>query len=121
MRKRPRGGRVMVWVGMAMVFTPPLLAFTLGSVMPSEAAGPLGALLVVGLMVWIVGLFRRAGDAANRLAEQQFSWCRACGYPFDPRTEDHQWVQCPECGRQFRAGEEREWLRIHPERIHVEK
>lgn len=72
--------------------------------------------VAAGLLLWIVGLFRRAGDAERLLDARGFSCCAACGYPFDERTPDDAALRCPECGREFVAGEAREWLRMHPER-----
>ena len=106
------GGASIVVGAVAALLIHPVFGVRL---VPDEPRGVMAA-AAAGLTLWVVGLFRRAADAERPLRARGYSCCAACGYPFDEKTPDATDLRCPECGREFVAGEAREWLRMHPER-----
>jgi predicted RNA-binding Zn-ribbon protein involved in translation (DUF1610 family) len=122
MRRLFPSGRAAVWTGrvVALLGIASLVAGT--ALHGRYAFGPdlsmIGVVaLWVGVVVHLVGLSRRADDAASVLAQRRYSWCAGCGYPFDENADDNAEVKCPECGETFRAADAREWYRSRPERL----
>ncbi len=116
-------GRVMAWVGAALCLVGAVF-WTLGAIEYAQGAfgdsnkGLLGSLLLLaGCSVGVGGLCLRSFAANRYLAANNFSHCLKCGYPFDKRADDRARLTCSECGSTFEAGEARERLRRHPQRV----
>ena len=114
-------GRAMVWIGAGMVFFALAILILAPKMWHPNARSVFSlavpAMLLSGLLIEIIGIFRRANAAARLLAEHNYSVCSACGYPFDGDAEETKVVVCSECGKHFVAGEARAWNKHHPERV----